>query len=201
MITNSASRQRTGVPLKNDAASKTNRIKTKGKPKILLVGSVGSGKTTALAALTNGDFLSTDETPSDHYQFQKKSTTVALDYGNVFLDDNTHVRVYGTPGQRRFNFMSSILISNAVGIIILINNNTSNPINELDYYLKTHYDFLQNNHAVIGITHNDTSPKPSLKQYQAYLDDRGHSWPTFKIDARNRNHMMMLVTKLMALKG
>lgn len=171
------------------------------KPKILIVGSVGSGKTTAIKALTDGDCLSTEEKPSDHFQFQKKSTTVAMDYGNVFLDDDTHVRVYGTPGQRRFNFMSSILIGDAAGIIILVNNSISNPINELDYYLKAHYDFLQENHAVIGITHNDASPKPSLKQYKTYLEESNCSWPIFKIDARNRNDILMLVHKLMALKN
>ena len=164
--------------------------------KVLIVGNVGSGKTTAIHTLSKGNAVSTEAVPSDHTQLQKKSTTVAMDFGTLAVDDETQLLIYGAPGQRRFDFMSGILIQNALGIIILINNETSNPLSELNYYLDSHRHFLLNHHAVIGITHNDISPTPSLNEYAKFIESRGESWPVLKIDARKHDDMQKLVDVL-----
>jgi hypothetical protein len=166
--------------------------------KVLIVGSIGSGKTTAIETLTEGNAVTTEATPSDHTQLHKKTTTVAMDFGCFALDENTQLHIYGAPGQRRFNFMSEILIHKALGIIILINNNSSNALNDLGYYLDTHREFLHQNRAVIGVTHNDISPMPSVKEYTQFIKERGESWPVMKVDARKRDDMSKLVDTLLA---
>jgi hypothetical protein len=166
--------------------------------KILIVGSVDSGKTTAIATLTEGHALSTEAVPSDHTQLRKKSTTVAMDFGCIALNEDTQLHIYGAPGQRRFDFMSEILMRNALGLIILVSNETSHSLTELNYYLNTHREFLHHHQAVIGVTHNDVNPSPSLNEYASFVKARGESWPVLKVDARKRDDMMKLVHVLLA---
>lgn len=167
------------------------------KLKILIVGSVGSGKTTAISTLCGDKVISTEAAPSDQTQLHKQSTTVAMDFGTLALNEDTQLHVYGAPGQRRFDFMGEILIQKALGIIILVSNAASDSIKELNYYLDAHREFLANHHAVIGVTHNDVSPTPSLNEYTRALQARGASWPIFKVDARQHGDLMQLVTTLL----
>ena len=121
------------------------------KAKVLFVGSVGAGKTTAISIISDGKFINTEVVPTDEVRKRKATTTVALDYGSMLLEDNIKLEIYGTPGQRRFDFMSDILIKQCMGIIILITNDAPNPLAELAYYLEFHKYFLRNNKCVIGM--------------------------------------------------
>jgi len=165
------------------------------KLKILIVGSVGSGKTTAISTLSDGTAIATEAAPSDHTQLQKKSTTVAMDYANIVLD-GTQLHIYGAPGQRRFDFMNEILINNAIGLVILVSNEASDSLNDLNYYLNANREFLRNKQAVVGVTHNDLNPNPSLNEYGRFMKARGDSWPVFKVDARKRDDLLKLVSVL-----
>ncbi len=164
--------------------------------KVVITGSVGSGKTTAVKALADGNAITTEAIPSDQAQLLKKTTTVAMDYVAVDLDTEKRLHVYGTPGQRRFDFMGDILTHKAAGLVILVNNTFSNPLNELNYYLNQHKRFLAANKAVIGITHNDISPQPSLKEYQHFLHQNGFNWPAVKLDARRKSDVLNMLSLL-----
>lgn len=167
------------------------------KPNILIVGSVGSGKTTAVSTLAEGKALATEAVPSDHTQLSKRSTTVAMDFACVPLDDGTRAHVYGAPGQRRFDFMSDILIRKAQSLVVLVSNAASNSLAELHYYLDVHREFLSHHPAVVGVTHNDVNPSPSLKEYARAIESRGEAWPVFKIDARKREDLLKLLATLL----
>ncbi|QQZ27826.1 hypothetical protein HMY34_03120 [Thiothrix subterranea] len=174
-------------------------VKTAAKSeslKVLIVGSVGSGKTTAVKTLGGSSAISTEAKPSDQTQLQKSTTTVAMDFGTLRLDDATQVRLYGSPGQRRFDFMGDILLHKAAGLIILIGNDRSDCLSELNYYLNAYHDFLRTHPAVIGVTHNDISPTPALRVYADFIQARGQFWPVRKVDARNHLEMKGLVDLL-----
>ena len=162
------------------------------------MGSVGSGKTTAIQTLADGKLLTTETTPSDHAQFLKKTTTVAMDYAPLELDKQRRVHIYGAPGQRRFDFMGDILSYNAIGLVILVSNGTSQPLLELNYYINQHRRFLNQRPAIIGVTHNDLSPKPSIKEYRQFLEQIGAVWPVFKVDARSKADMLNLIEGIFA---
>jgi signal recognition particle receptor subunit beta len=53
--------------------------------KILLVGTMGAGNTTAIAAVSETPPISTDVTNSARHDYDKATTTVAMDYGEVSL--------------------------------------------------------------------------------------------------------------------
>ncbi len=169
------------------------------KIKIVFTGCVGAGKTTAIATISEVAPLSTEAKPTEDSVVKRKSTTtVAMDFGELTLEDNTKLYLYGTPGQRRFDFMCHILTKGALGLIILIDNSHENPMAELDYFLNLNAAFLQESAAVIGITHYDESTKPSIDDYYRVLEERGDPWPVLHADARNAADVVVLLNTLLA---
>lgn len=169
------------------------------KIKFVFTGCVGAGKTTAIAAISETIPISTEAKPSEDSVIKRKSsTTVAMDYGELTLDDGEKIYLYGTPGQRRFDFMCPILTKGALGLIILIDNSHHNPFDELDYFLNLNAAFLQDHAAVIGITHYDQSTRPTVDDYYQVLEQRGDPWPVLHVDARRPSDITILLDTLLA---
>lgn len=167
------------------------------KTKIVFTGSVGAGKTLAISQLSEIPVISTDVKSNEVSVLRKKvTTTVAMDYGELSLNETTKLHLYGTPGQKRFDFMSHILCKGALGLIILIDNSHENPLQELDYYLTLNARFLMTHPAVIAVTHMDEANTLSLQAYQAYLAERGKSFPVMRTDARVKGHILLLLQML-----
>lgn len=99
--------------------------------KIIVTGAMGAGKTTAIAAISDVAPVTTEAVNSDQTTSAKASTTVALDYGEIALEGGDRVRLYGTPGQQRFSFMWGILAKGALGLILLIDNTSKAPLEDL----------------------------------------------------------------------
>jgi uncharacterized protein len=167
------------------------------KTKIVFTGSVGAGKTLSIGKISDVPVISTEVKPSEQSVLKKKSTTtIAMDYGELALSATERIYLYGTPGQRRFDFMSQILCEGALGLIVLIDNSQDNPLDDLDYYLNLNANFLMKNPAVIGITHFDVSQTPDLNIYQNVLTERGASWPLLSVDVRIKKDVLLLLSAL-----
>lgn len=168
--------------------------------KLVFTGNMGSGKTTAISAISDIPVINTDVAMSEQSRLtEKRDTTVALDYGELFLEDDQKLRLYGTPGQERFSFMWPILAKNALGLIILIDNGSNQPMDELDLYLDSFSQLIEETSAVIGITHMDDSPQPKLSAYFYHLENKGLQLPIFPVDVRERSDVVMLVQTLLAM--
>ncbi len=170
------------------------------KIKIVFTGCVGAGKTTAIETISEIDPVKTEAKPTEQSILNhKSSTTVALDYGELTLEDNSKLYLYGTPGQRRFDFMSHILTKGALGLLILIDNSHKSPLEELDYYLNLNAEFLTKNPAVIGITHYDQSMQLTVDDYYTVLKEHGDFWPVIHADARKPEDVTLLLHTLLAI--
>jgi signal recognition particle receptor subunit beta len=167
--------------------------------KLVFTGSVGAGKTTAISAISEVPPILTEAKPTDDVGFRKNSTTVAMDYGELTLDGGMKLNLYGTPGQRRFDFMCHILTKGALGLIVLVNNSLPNPLEELDYYLNLNADFLKRQPAVIGVTHLDVAATPDISEYYQCLSERGESWPVLRADARRPGDVVLLIDALLSV--
>lgn len=169
------------------------------KLKFVFTGSVGAGKTTAIRQISEVDPVSTEAKPTDETIARRKgTTTVAMDYGMLTLDDDQVLYLYGTPGQRRFDFMCEILTKGALGMIILVDNSHEDPMAELDYYLNLNAAFLRTSAAVIGITHYDEKAVPAVSDYYRVLEERGDPWPVLHVDARKADDVRLLLNTLLA---
>lgn len=166
--------------------------------KIIITGTMGAGKTTAITAISGVAPVRTDVANSDLQSHAKASTTVAMDYGEVQLDGGDRIRLYGTPGQDRFSFMWGILAKGALGVILLIDHSSKGPLDDLVRFIDAFSDAAKQGAVVVGITHVDLGRGPSLAEYQAVLAQRSLVLPMFSIDGRKPEHILLLVDALLS---
>ena len=77
--------------------------------KIVVTGPFNSGKTEFIRSVSEIDVVSTERRISAEMEKVKETTTVAMDFGRITVDEDLILFLFGTPGQRRFDFMWEIL--------------------------------------------------------------------------------------------
>ena len=95
--------------------------------KILVAGGFGAGKTTLVGSISEVAPLSTEELMTEASLGvddlsgveQKNTTTVALDFGRITINEDLVLYLFGTPGQQRFWFMWEELATGALGAVVL----------------------------------------------------------------------------------
>ncbi len=118
--------------------------------KVIITGPVGSGKTTAVNSLSDRNAMLTDAVVSDADQMtkkRKKTTTVAMDYDVIRLDDHM-VHVYGTPGQERFDFMWDILSQGMLGFVVMVDSTKPETFREAKRILETFESYASTPYVV-----------------------------------------------------
>lgn len=165
--------------------------------KILFTGTMGAGKTTAIGAVSETPPIVTDVENND-LSHSKARTTVGLDFGQFTLDNGDRIRLFGTPGQSRFDFLWKILSKNALGMIILSDNTRPDPLADLRVYLEGFSDDLKSMPCAIGVGRLDQSPSPSLDDYIDELARHNLVLPVLEVDVRKREDVLLLIDTLLA---
>ena len=172
-----------------------------GYLKLVLVGSVGSGKTTALTTLSETPPILTEANPSDTVAALKSTTTVAMEYGEVRLGGGSKLQIYGTPGQKRFDFMGQILCARAWGLLILIDNSAGEPLAELKYYIDHYAQMFSDAQIAVGVSHYDAADNPAIEDYENFLAGCGRRCHVGVVDARDGHSLALLVAAVAARPG
>lgn len=105
--------------------------------KIVVTGPFSSGKTELIRSISEIDVVSTERRISAEAERVKETTTVAMDFGRITVDDDLTLFLFGTPGQRRFDFMWEILSEGMLGFVVMVDSTRPETFREARSILET----------------------------------------------------------------
>ena len=104
--------------------------------KMVITGPFSAGKTEFIRTVSEIDVVSTERSITSEAERVKEQTTVAMDFGRITVDQDLVLYLFGTPGQRRFDFMWEILSEGMLGFIVLIDSVRSETFREAKHILE-----------------------------------------------------------------
>jgi signal recognition particle receptor subunit beta len=91
--------------------------------KVVVTGPFGAGKTQFINTISEIDVVTTERNISmPERRVHKDQTTVAMDFGRITIKKDLVLELYGTPGQRRFDFMFPILSKGMWGFVVVVDS-------------------------------------------------------------------------------
>jgi len=105
--------------------------------KMVVTGPFSAGKTEFIQTVSEIDVVSTEKKITSEAERIKESTTVAMDFGRITVDANLVLYLFGTPGQKRFDFMWEILSEGMLGFIVMIDSTRPETFREARSILET----------------------------------------------------------------
>jgi small GTP-binding protein len=105
--------------------------------KMVITGPFSAGKTEFIRTISEIDVVSTERRISTEAERIKDQTTVAMDFGRITVDDDLVLYLFGTPGQKRFDFMWEILSEGMLGFIVIVDSSRPETFREARSILDT----------------------------------------------------------------
>ena len=172
--------------------------------KVLIAGGFGVGKTTLVRSLSEIPPLLTEQEMTtasigvDDADMvpDKRTTTVAMDFGRITVDGSLILYLFGTPGQARFWFMWDELARGSVGAVVLVDlRRVDDCFPAIDYFENRRLPFIV---AVNRFEGKYAHELDEVREALALSDDV----PLIDCDARRResskNVLITLVSHLYA---
>ncbi len=105
--------------------------------KMVVTGPFNAGKTAFIKSVSEIDVVSTERKITSEAERVKETTTVAMDFGRITVDDDLVLYLFGTPGQKRFDFMWEILSEGMLGFIVIVDSARPETFREAKSILET----------------------------------------------------------------
>jgi small GTP-binding protein len=105
--------------------------------KMVVTGPFSAGKTQFIRSVSEIEVVSTEKRISSEAERIKNTTTVAMDFGRITVDEDLVLYLFGTPGQRRFDFMWEILSEGMLGFIVMVDSTRPETFREARSILET----------------------------------------------------------------
>jgi uncharacterized protein len=117
--------------------------------KMVVTGPFNAGKTEFIQSVSEIDVVSTErKITSDYEKTIKEATTVAMDFGRITVDEDLVLYLFGTPGQRRFDFMWEILSEGMLGFIVMVDSTRPETFREARSILETFHAYAPTPYVV-----------------------------------------------------
>jgi small GTP-binding protein len=105
--------------------------------KMVVTGPFNAGKTEFIRSVSEIDVVSTERKISTEAEKIKNTTTVAMDFGRITVDKELVLYLFGTPGQKRFDFMWEILSEGMLGFVVMVDSTRPESFREARHILET----------------------------------------------------------------
>ena len=157
--------------------------------KIVVGGGFGAGKTTFVGSVSEIMPLTTEAVMTeasagiDNLEAtpRKSTTTVAMDFGRVSLEEDLVLYLFGTPGQERFWFMWDDLVRGAIGAVVLTDTRRlADSFAPIDFFEDRGLPYL------IGLNCFDGEQTHGVEEVRDALAVPDHV-PIMSCDARERD--------------
>lgn len=162
--------------------------------KILFAGPLGVGVSSTIKTIS-------DIKPETHKENicneNGKEATVELDYGVLEQEKGNHISLYGIPNKEVIKPIRESLSENCIGLVLLINNLETEPVNTLLQYIDNYQDMVGKDAIAVGITRYDKFQIPSIDDFHVALRERNQKIPVFSIDAHKKNDVIFLIKALL----
>jgi signal recognition particle receptor subunit beta len=166
--------------------------------KVVVAGGFGVGKTTLVRTLSEIPPLLTEESMTtasvgvDDLSVVpgKRTTTVAMDFGRITVDESLILYLFGTPGQDRFWFMWDELARGAVGAVVLVDlRRIDDCFAAVDYFESRRLPFVV---AINGFPRTTGFDPETVREALALAPDT----PVRHMDARDQGSCIDTLVQL-----
>ncbi|POX55625.1 ATP-binding protein [Streptomyces sp. Ru71] len=191
---------RSAEPAEDLKSWQTDRTRAPIATKIVVAGGFGVGKTTLVTSVSEITPLQTEALMTEASQETddltatpgKMTTTVAMDFGRITLDDDLVLYLFGTPGQQRFWFMWDDLVRGAIGAVVMADTRRlKDCFPALDYFESCGLPY------VVAVNHFDGTERFDPEDVREALTIPPHI-PVMIMDARRRISVIETLLALVA---
>jgi signal recognition particle receptor subunit beta len=169
--------------------------------KVIIAGGFGVGKTTLVGTLSEVPPLTTEAAMTtasvgidDTSKVSTKTTTtVAMDFGRLTINDEMILFLFGTPGQDRFGFMWDDLVVGSLGAVVLVDlRRIDDCFPAIDFFESRNVPFI------VAINRFEGAPAPVISEVREALDLNAEV-PIVECDVRYKESVKSVMLSLLEL--
>nr|WP_318384067.1 ATP/GTP-binding protein [uncultured Enterobacter sp.] len=171
--------------------------------KILFAGPTGAGKTTAIHTVSDISVVSTEVVRSsldvetvNSQLVPKKTVTIGIDYGELNVSDTMRIRLYGVPGQIRFEFLWDLIHKGSAGTIILFDISSKEYLSEIKFFITRFAELLLAGDCVIGLSKFSEAYSHRIAELTTLLEEMRMDVPVMPVDIRDKEDVLKLLYRL-----